>query len=180
MPTAFISYSHHDRDLVQRLVPDLERAGLDVWWDQELEGGDAFVQAIHDALGKVNYLILVLSPHSVESEWVKHEMNVAFIRTLQRQMSAIIPLLRKDCPIPLAVSDLQYVDFRSPYDTALRKLLAVFQAPPPTPSPHLIPRRVEGFFGQDNVQYRDILPKTMVGKVLRCDLVGNETGRRTR
>jgi hypothetical protein len=42
VPTAFISYSHHDRDFVQRLVPDLERTGLDVWWDQELEGGAAF------------------------------------------------------------------------------------------------------------------------------------------
>ena len=28
MPTAFISYSHRDRDFVQRLARDLERAGL--------------------------------------------------------------------------------------------------------------------------------------------------------
>ena len=36
------------------------------------------------------------------------------------------------------------------------------------------------FVGQDNVEYRDILPKTMLGKVLRRDLAGNETGRRAR
>jgi len=36
------------------------------------------------------------------------------------------------------------------------------------------------FFGQDNVEYRDILPKTMAGKVLRRDWVGNENGRRAR
>jgi hypothetical protein len=34
MPTAFISYSHHDHDFVQRLARDLERAGLDVCWDK--------------------------------------------------------------------------------------------------------------------------------------------------
>ena len=36
------------------------------------------------------------------------------------------------------------------------------------------------FFGQDNVEFRDTLPKTMVGKVLRRELVGDDTGRRTR
>jgi acyl-coenzyme A synthetase/AMP-(fatty) acid ligase len=35
------------------------------------------------------------------------------------------------------------------------------------------------FFGQDNVEFRDTLPKTTVGKVLRRELVGDETGRRT-
>jgi acyl-coenzyme A synthetase/AMP-(fatty) acid ligase len=35
------------------------------------------------------------------------------------------------------------------------------------------------FFGQDNVEFHDTLPKTMVGKVMRCELVGDETGRRT-
>jgi acyl-coenzyme A synthetase/AMP-(fatty) acid ligase len=34
-------------------------------------------------------------------------------------------------------------------------------------------------FGQDNVEFRETLPKTMVGKVLRRELVGEETGRRT-
>jgi hypothetical protein len=36
------------------------------------------------------------------------------------------------------------------------------------------------FFGQGNVEYRDILPKTMVGKVLRRDLASNETERSAR
>jgi len=34
-------------------------------------------------------------------------------------------------------------------------------------------------FGQDNVEFRDALPKTKVGKVLRRERVGDETGRRT-
>lgn len=35
------------------------------------------------------------------------------------------------------------------------------------------------FFGQDNVEFRDTLPKTIAGKVLRRELAGDETGRRT-
>ena len=35
------------------------------------------------------------------------------------------------------------------------------------------------FLGQDNVEFRDPLTQTTVGKVLRRELVGDETGRRT-
>ena len=148
MSSVFISYSHYDRDFVQRLASDLQHEGLDVWWDAEIEAGERFVQAIHDALGRVDYFLLVLSPHSVASEWVRHEMDVAFILTLERQMKGLIPLLIANCSIPLVVADRQRVDFRQPYDAALQELLAAFKAPPRQRGLYRMPRRVEDFVGR--------------------------------
>ncbi len=103
MPTAFISYSHHDREFVEKLVGDLERAGVDVWWDRDLQVGVPWLQGIEKAVGAARFLLLVLSPEAVESAAVLLERDMGLIRTLHNQMT-LIPMLYKDCAIPLALS----------------------------------------------------------------------------
>jgi hypothetical protein len=40
----FVSYSHHDRELVRGIVSTLERAGFRVWWDQYIPAGKTGTQ----------------------------------------------------------------------------------------------------------------------------------------
>jgi hypothetical protein len=132
MPQVFISYSRKDMEIVRQLAKDLEKADFDVWWDiSDLKGGDAWARTIQTALEESEYCVIVLSPNSVESEWVTKECIFAI-----EQGIGIIPILYKTCEVPLALANIQYIDFRGDqYDRGLRELLTVLQAPPDATAP---------------------------------------------
>jgi hypothetical protein len=148
MSLLFISYSREDRGFVQRLAGDLKRAGLEVWWDHEIEAGADFVQEIGDALRRADYLLPVISPHSVDSRWVQKETNIAVFRSLRGEMHGIIPLLVADCDIPTMLLTTSWVDFRGPRKAALERLLARLAKTPPARSPYAIPKRIADLTGR--------------------------------
>jgi len=131
MPQVFISYSRKDIAIVRQLAEDLKKADFNVWWDiSGLKGGDAWMRAIQTGLKASQYCIVVLSRDSVESEWVEKEYTYAIGLGLK-----VIPILYKDCEIPLALANVQYVDFRDDkYDRGLWQLLIALQVPQVAPT----------------------------------------------
>lgn len=78
MPSAFVSYAHEDQELVLALVEHLRAQGLDVRYDQVvLRIGDSLIARISDAISEGDFLIAIVSPDSVESEWCKTELALA-------------------------------------------------------------------------------------------------------
>ena len=74
MTQLFISYSRKDIAFARRLAGDLEKAGYAVWWDiTDLRGGDDWVRQIPAAIESSQFIVVVLSPNSVASEWVEKE-----------------------------------------------------------------------------------------------------------
>ena len=132
MTQVFISYSRKDIDVVRKLAEDLEKADFDVWWDiSDLKGGDVWVRTIQAALKASEYCVVVLSPNLAESEWVEKEYTYAIGLGLK-----IIPILYKNYEMPMALANIQYIDFRgNKYDRGLRQLLIALQAPPDTTVP---------------------------------------------
>lgn len=61
---------------------------------------------IQAALNASRYCIVVLSPDSIKSLWVRKEYTYGIKLGLK-----LIPILYKDCDIPLAFSDLHHLDF---------------------------------------------------------------------
>lgn len=116
MTRVFISYSQKDIDIARKLARDLEEAGFDVWWDiSDLKGGDAWLRTIQAALKASEYCLVVLSPNSAESGWVEKEYTYAIGLGLK-----IIPVLYKTCEVPMALANIQYIDFRgNEYDLGL-------------------------------------------------------------
>jgi Tol biopolymer transport system component len=106
MTQVFISYSRKDLVFVERLVEDLKKANLDVWYDLSgLEGGARWRKEIQDAIKNSQYVIVVLSPDSVESEWVEREFLFASNLKLK-----IIPLIYKQCELPMNYLNLNFID----------------------------------------------------------------------
>jgi hypothetical protein len=67
----FISYSSQEREFVQRLVQDLKDHDIPVWFDEaELEPGDSIIQKIGAGIDRMDDLIVIMSPASVDSQWV--------------------------------------------------------------------------------------------------------------
>lgn len=107
MTQVFISYSRTDKEFVQRLAADLERAGIDVWWDlTDIQGSDVWERKIDEGLRTSQYFIVVLTPASLESRWVRREYLSA-----DNSGVRIIPLKLKPYEkVPLTLRDIQPID----------------------------------------------------------------------
>lgn len=91
----FISYAREDRERVKRLAEALERAGWPVWWDRRIIAGQEFDRVIEEALEAAGCVVVVWSPHSVQSEWVKNEAEVGAERRV------LLPVLLDPVKLPL-------------------------------------------------------------------------------
>ena len=120
----FISYSHQDKDFVDRLAEQLVRNRVYVWLDRwELHVGDSITARIEDAITNASALLVILSNASVESPWCKREINSGLVRELDERRVVVLPVLLQNCPIPLFLRDKIYADFRSNFDEGLRTVL---------------------------------------------------------
>jgi hypothetical protein len=121
----FISYSHSDSKFVNRLTSDLEKEGNSAWLDKkEIEVGDSISKKIEEGISKCDFFCLVISGHSVNSNWVEREYRTA----LNAQLSSgttpkILPLLIQDVELPLHLKDIKFADFSSGYKSGLKQLL---------------------------------------------------------
>ena len=96
-PVVFLSYTHKDRDLAERIAIQMTDFGIETWWDEwEIRAGDSIVQKIGDGLGDCTHFIVLLTPRSIDKPWVKAEMDAAFVRKLKDSVT-FIPL-RCDLP----------------------------------------------------------------------------------
>jgi hypothetical protein len=77
MTDVFISYAHEDQTFVRGLVQALEREGLSVWWDHTIPPGKTWDEVIARGIEQAKACIIIWSPHSISSDWVKEEATLA-------------------------------------------------------------------------------------------------------
>lgn len=95
MPDVFISYSRDDRAIAQQYAEGLKREGLDVWWDAALRSGETFDTVIERALAEARAVVVLWSPRSVESRWVRAEATQA------DQNGTLAPVMIEPCKRPI-------------------------------------------------------------------------------
>jgi hypothetical protein len=126
-PRVFICYSSKDRDFAQKLAKDLTTYGIMVWYDEyEIKVGDSITEKISKALQECDYLCIILSPDSVNSEWVKRELSVALLDELDHKRVKVLPILWKDCQVPPLIQDKRRANFSHIYEKGLEELLDRF------------------------------------------------------
>jgi TolB protein len=120
MTQVFISYSRKDLAFVECLVKDLKTAGLEVWYDLSgLEIGMHWSKEIEAAICESQYILFILSPNSVESEWVEREFIYASNHNLK-----IIPVIYEPSELPLWSVNLHYISMHGKdYASNLNELL---------------------------------------------------------
>ncbi len=104
MSHVFISYSHEDREYVQRLEAALLERGFDVWNDERIDYGERWFRTIIEAIEGCAAFIVVMTSSSHESEWVEREILFALDKG-----KPIFPLLLRGERFPLLITT-QYVD----------------------------------------------------------------------
>ncbi len=135
MAKLFISYAREDQERVEKLVNALEAAGHDVWWDKHIRAGAVYHRDIEQALTNAEAAIVVWSPASVQSNWVKDE--AVFARDAQK----LVPICVDDCAAPLGFRQYQTISFdkwsgdaTAPCMTSLLTVIAE-KTGAPTPAP---------------------------------------------
>jgi hypothetical protein len=124
----FISHSDRDRQFVSDLVEILRRHGIPVWYSRtNLVGARQWHDEIGAALRRCDWFIIVLSPESVKSMWVKRELFFALRQ--KRLDDKIIPMLYQPCDyeeFTWTLSGYQMVDFTNTFEDGCRELLRVW------------------------------------------------------
>jgi TIR domain/Pentapeptide repeats (8 copies) len=91
--SCFISYSHADEAFCRRLHERLQNAGLRVWFaPHDIQGGRKLYEQIDQAIRVYDKLLLVLSPHSMESPWVEFEIRRARRREMAEKRRLLFPI----------------------------------------------------------------------------------------
>lgn len=117
--TAFISYSREDSEFALRLARDLKAAGASVWIDQlDITAGAHWDNAIENALLDAPQMLVVLTPASSQSSNVRNEISFAL-----DQGKIVVPVIYKDCIVPLQLQRQNRIDFRADYARGLAALL---------------------------------------------------------
>ena len=105
MADIFVSYSRQDKALVAPLVAALEAEGWSVWWDPEITPGEEFDSLISRELERARALVVVWTPGSVDSRWVRGEARDAADR------GVLVPVRFQNAKLP--------IDFRAVHTTDL-------------------------------------------------------------
>jgi len=115
MPNVFLSHSSKNNRFAKRLAFDLMRHNIDVWIDEaELQIGDSLIEKIGDAIDEVDYLLVILSPQSVESKWVKREIEIALNQEILGKSIKVLPILWKPCSLPPFLRGKLFADISTP------------------------------------------------------------------
>ena len=91
--SCFISYSTKDQEFAERLHADLQAKGVRCWYaPEEMKGGRKIHEQIDEAIRLHDRLLLILSEHSMKSEWVKTEIAKARKREVKDGKRVLFPV----------------------------------------------------------------------------------------
>jgi hypothetical protein len=133
MASIFLSHSSKDKVFTEDLAGRLRVHGIEVWLDDmDLDIGDSLVQRIGDAIEAADYVGVVISGSSVQSAWVKHELQLAYSREIESERVVVLPILIEACKLPSYMRGKKYADFTNPSaaDESFTKLLRAVQKSP--------------------------------------------------
>lgn len=133
MTKVFISYSRAGSlAFAEQLHVDLAAHGIEVWRDVESmpSGGRSLVYELRDAIAGADYVLLIVEPAAMMSEYVTAEWRLAL-----DACKVVVPVLRagrvQDLPGELAMLPAIEVRDSDGYRESLRAILRTISAGPP-------------------------------------------------
>ncbi len=91
--SCFISYSGKDQEFADRLYEGLQNKGVRCWFaPHDVKAGEKLHEQIDAAIRLHDKLLLILSEHSMNSEWVKTEIAKARKRELKEGKRVLFPV----------------------------------------------------------------------------------------
>ena len=121
MADVFVSYARSDKARVAPLVAAIEAQGWSVWWDPEIAAGQEFDRQIATELKSAAAVVVVWTPTSVESRWVRGEARDAADR------GVLVPVRFDGAELPIDVRAIHTTNLdgwgENPASAAVQELL---------------------------------------------------------
>jgi adenylate cyclase len=129
MADVFVSYSRSDKARVAPLVAAIQAKGWSVWWDPAIDAGQQFDDQIDAELQAASAVLVIWTPTSVASRWVRGEARDAAERGI------LVPARFEDARLPIDVRAIQTTDLdkwegnpaSAPFQDLLRSLESVIR-----------------------------------------------------
>ena len=92
----FLSHSSQNREAADGVATTLRNHGVPVWYSPtNIQTADEWHDSIGAALGRCDWFLVLLSPSSVESKWVKRELSYALRHS--RYDGHVLPVVLATC-----------------------------------------------------------------------------------
>jgi TolB-like protein/Tfp pilus assembly protein PilF len=91
----FLSYNREDQARAKLFADAFEALGFQVWWDVGLKAGEAYDEVTEAALRGAKAVVVLWSPRSVTSRWVRAEA------TLADRQKTLVPAMIEACERPI-------------------------------------------------------------------------------
>jgi TolB-like protein len=115
-PDVFLSYNREDSGAAKRFADGFAAEGLKVWWDTALRSGEAYDEVTEAALRGAKAVVVLWSPRSVVSRWVRAEATIA------DRCKTLVPVTIEACERPIMFELTQTAELShwagEPQDTA--------------------------------------------------------------
>lgn len=116
----FLSHTRADKDFARHLATDLETLGFAVWFDKwELRVGDSLIERIEEGIQESQWMVVILSPAALKSEWVLKELRTGLTKEIGAKKVFVLPALCQEVSLPSFLQDKFYADFTGSYETGL-------------------------------------------------------------
>jgi hypothetical protein len=126
----FLCHASKDKPDVRRLALELQDLGIRAWYDAwELGPGDSLIKKIGSAITETSDFGIVVSRHSVASQWCTRELDEALSIEIASDVRKVIPIRLEKVTMPPFLKGKLYVDLSKP-DGVLRLASAVRRIPP--------------------------------------------------
>ncbi|CAN5169270.1 hypothetical protein BH11PSE2_BH11PSE2_21080 [soil metagenome] len=94
-PDIFLSYNREDQARAKLFADGFTAQGFSVWWDSDLKAGEAYDEVTETALRTAKAVVVLWSPRSVVSRWVRAEA------TLADRNKTLVPCMIEPCERPI-------------------------------------------------------------------------------
>ncbi|MEH1866107.1 MAG: toll/interleukin-1 receptor domain-containing protein [Nostoc sp.] len=125
---AFLSHSSQDQEFVSKLADVLRHHHIPVWYSKtNILGAQQWHDEIGNALKRCDWFLVVLSPKSVDSMWVKRELIFALQQN--RFDNKIVPIIYQPCnyeQLSWVLSSFQMINFQGSFEDGCRDVLRLW------------------------------------------------------
>lgn len=108
----FMTYSHEDEEIAKRIATDLRNRGHNVWRDKDnIRFGESLRRAIEKGIQEAHFVLFLLSPWAVKSDWCQRELDIAIEKEKDGKVT-VLPIIVKSCAVPLILKSRRSLEIK--------------------------------------------------------------------
>lgn len=138
MADIFLSYNRQDQAIARAYAEALVAAGFSVWWDATLRAGETYDEVTEAALRTARAVLVLWSPRSVTSRWVRSEATIA------DRNNTLVPVTIEACERPVMFELTQTSDMTG------------WRGEPDHPAWLALVADLNGFIGRERLESRPL------------------------